>query len=124
MCWQTLALRGLGKVSDRRGDIGGALEQLADAPTRCRRTPDAYIWAETYALETLAAVAVARGDERAAAWVADLDQMASRHNLREMAVRAQLHRAALGDPEALEVARLLAAEVDNPVLTAALGAAA
>ena len=41
-----------------------------------------------------------------------------------LAVRARLYRAELADPEALDVARLLAAEVENPALTAALSVAA
>jgi len=123
VCWQTLALRGLGLVADRRGEAELALERLADAPTHCRRLPDAYIWAEAYALEALAGVAVARHDERAATWVAQLDNLATRHNLRDLAVRAQLHRAALGDDGALDVAQLMAAEVDSPVLLDAIAAA-
>jgi DNA-binding SARP family transcriptional activator len=122
VCWQTLSLRGLGRVSDRRGDDELALEQLTDAPTHCRRMPDAYIWAEVYALEALVAVAARRRHPSAATWVDQLDQMATRHNLRELAVRAQLHRATLGDIDALDVAQLLAAEVDNPLLATALTA--
>ncbi len=120
VCWQTMSLRGLGLVADRRGDLEATLARLADAPTRCRQMPDAYIWAETYAQEALAAVAVRHAEPRAGIWVDKLDELASRHNLRDLSVRAQAHRAALGDPEALEVARLLADEVDNPALAGLL----
>jgi hypothetical protein len=36
--------------------------------------------------------------------------------MRELVVRAHLHRARLGDQTALATARLLAADVDNPAL--------
>jgi hypothetical protein len=36
--------------------------------------------------------------------------------MRELVVRAQLHRSRLGDPAALASARLLAAGIDNPAL--------
>jgi hypothetical protein len=37
--------------------------------------------------------------------------------MRELVVRAQLHRGRLGDPTALASARMLAAGIDNPALT-------
>jgi hypothetical protein len=36
--------------------------------------------------------------------------------MRELTVRAHLHRARLGDPRALDAARLLGAGIDNPAL--------
>ena len=36
--------------------------------------------------------------------------------MRELVVRAHLHRSRLGDPSALATARMLAADIDNPVL--------
>ena len=38
--------------------------------------------------------------------------------MREMVVRAYLHRGRLGDPTAAEAARVLAADLDNPALLA------
>jgi hypothetical protein len=49
--------------------------------------------------------------------VATLASLAARGDLRELVVRAQLHRSRLGDPAALASARLLAAGIDNPALT-------
>jgi hypothetical protein len=40
--------------------------------------------------------------------------------MRELAVRANLHRARLGDESALTAARLGAASIDNPALQALL----
>ena len=42
--------------------------------------------------------------------------MTARTGMRELAVRAYLLRADLGDGSALESARILAAEVENPAL--------
>ncbi|MEX2619549.1 MAG: hypothetical protein WD250_04955 [Egibacteraceae bacterium] len=35
-----------------------ALTLLADAPRRCRRLPDSYLWVEAYALDALCGLAV------------------------------------------------------------------
>jgi hypothetical protein len=40
--------------------------------------------------------------------------------MRELVVRAHLHRSRLGDPAALATAWLLAAGIDNPALAALL----
>jgi len=53
-------------------------------------------------------------------WVASLTGLASGTSMRELTVRALHHAAALGDPGAAAAARLLAADVDNPVLRALL----
>jgi hypothetical protein len=46
--------------------------------------------------------------------------MAARGDMRELVVRAHLHRSRLGDPAALATVRLLAAGIDNPALAALL----
>jgi hypothetical protein len=43
--------------------------------------------------------------------------------MRELVVRAALHRARLGDPSSLNAAGLLGEAIDNPVLHAELAAA-
>ena len=45
-----------------------------------------------------------------------LASLAARGDMRELVVRAHLHRSHLGDPSALATARLLAANIDNPAL--------
>lgn len=116
VCWQTLALRGLGIINAERDLMAEAIGQLSEAPTHCRRLPDAYRWAEAYALEALVAVAVTTGDDRAAAWLSQLDAIASRYGFRELQARANLHRADLGDPDAWSLGALIATEIDNPHL--------
>lgn len=49
-------------------------------------------------------------------WIGDLEALATRTGMRELATRAYLHRARLGDRAAAEAARVLAAEIDNPAL--------
>ena len=50
----------------------------------------------------------------------DLASLAARCDMRELVVRAQLHRGRLGDATALAAARLLAADIDNPALASML----
>ena len=115
-CWEGLACRGLGLVAAARGDLPRAFEMLDEAPRRCRRLPDTYLWVEAYCLEALCAVGVTHGAASTGQWIDELDRIASRNGMRELLVRATSHRARLGEPGALEAARSLAAEVDNPAL--------
>jgi hypothetical protein len=48
--------------------------------------------------------------------------VAARGDMRELVVRAALHRARLGEPSSLESARALGEEIDNPALQAELAA--
>ena len=57
-CWEGISLRGLGLAAAARGDVSHALELLIEAPKRCRRLPDTYLWIEAYALDALCAVGV------------------------------------------------------------------
>lgn len=115
-CWESIAARGLGLVAAAHGDITHALELLDDAPRRCRRLPDSYLWVEAYAMEALCAVGVEHGAEAVGRWIDDLEAMASRNGMRELVVRAAVHRAHLGEAGAAEAARVLAAGIDNPAL--------
>jgi hypothetical protein len=62
-------LRGLGLVAAGREQVGEAAALLDDAPRRCRRLPDAYLWIEAYALEALAAFAVDHTPQTAMSWI-------------------------------------------------------
>lgn len=115
-CWESIALRGLGRVAATRGDRPRALELLVDAPKLCRRLPDTYLWIEAYALDALCAVAVEHNAGAAARWIDELEAIASRRGIRELLLRATLYRVRLGEPGALDVARSLAAQIDNPAL--------
>lgn len=122
-CWEGIAMRGLGLVAAARGETARAFDLLVQAPRQCRRLPDTYLWIEAYALEALCAVAVDHRSEAAPQWVDHFEAVAARRGLRELVVRALVHRARLGEPGALDAARPLAAQIANPALADLLGAA-
>jgi tetratricopeptide (TPR) repeat protein len=119
-CWEGIAGRGLGLVADARGDTEGATTILLDTLRRCARLPDAYVWGSAYVLDSVCALALARDDDRAPAWVSELMAISARTGMRELVARSHRHRARLGEPGAAEAARFLANEIANPVLDAIL----
>lgn len=121
-CWESLAARGLGLVAAARGDVPAGLEWLDDAARRCRRLPDSYLWIEAYALDARCAVAVSAGAGSASRWIDELDDIASRLGMWELAAHASLHRARLGVAGAADAATALCARVDNPALARELAA--
>ncbi|MBK5115814.1 MAG: SARP family transcriptional regulator [Thermoleophilia bacterium] len=123
-CWEGIAGRGLGLVEEREGSVAGAMRRLEEARQCAARTTDCYVWVEAYVLEALADVAIRAGSSRAGEWVEDLRSLAARTGMREMAAKAYLYRFEMGDASALEGARVMAAEIENPALEAALEAAA
>jgi hypothetical protein len=90
---------------------------------RAVRVADPYVWMHAYCLEALAGVAIANAAADARECVAQLERLAARGEMRELVVRAALHRARLGDPSSLKAARLLGEAIDNPALHAELAAA-
>jgi DNA-binding SARP family transcriptional activator len=121
-CWEGLAARGIGLVHHAHGQTEAAIEWLDDARTRCVRIPDAYLWMHAYCLDALCSVAIEAGAPRAREWVNDLELVAARTGMNEMLVRAQLHRARLGDERAVLTARLFADRIDNPAVLRAVSA--
>jgi DNA-binding SARP family transcriptional activator len=117
-CWEGMAARGLGLLHATAGDHAAATAWLAEANTRCNRVTDRYQWVRAYVLDATATTALERHDEVEARRLVDLlASLAARGDMRELVVRAHLHRGRLGDPTALASARLLAAGIDNPALT-------
>ena len=110
-------------LAARRGDVARALELLVDAPTLCRRLPDTYLWIEAYGLDALCALALEQGAEGTGRWIDELEAIAAGQGMRELLARATIYRARLGEPGALDAARSLAAQIDNPVLADLLGSA-
>jgi hypothetical protein len=93
-----------------------ALDLLFDAPKLCRRLPDTYLWIEAYGLDALCAVAVEHRAEGVLRWIDELESMTARRGIRELLLRATVYRARLGEAGALDAARSLAAQIDNPAL--------
>lgn len=117
-CWEGMAARGLGLLNATRGDHAAASAWLAEAHARCNRVTDRYQWVSAYVLDATITVALDHRDrDRAQLLVDALMSLAARGEMRELVVRAHLHRSRLGDPTALASARLLGTGIDNPALT-------
>jgi DNA-binding SARP family transcriptional activator len=117
-CWEGIAARGIGRAAAARDEIDTALEWLLEARTRCVRLPDAWLWIEAYTLDALCSLAVEHRLGAAPAWIDALAALAARTGMRQFAATANIYRGRLGDDAALTAARLLAAEIDNPALSA------
>jgi DNA-binding SARP family transcriptional activator len=115
-CWEGAAGQGLGRIACQEGRVPAGLRLLEEARRRAASFPDAYVWVEAYALAELASAAVEAEHRRARQWVEDLISLTARTGMRELAVRAYLLRADLGDQSSLDSAAILAAEVENPAL--------
>jgi hypothetical protein len=61
---------------------------------------------------------VTQNRPQARGWVDELSSLSARTGMRELHVRAHLHRARLGQASSLAAARVLAQDIDNPVLRA------
>jgi tetratricopeptide (TPR) repeat protein len=114
-CYECAAGTGLGRLELARGKRTSAIERLEDARMRLVLRPD-YLFLEAQALESLCAVAVEEGHPSAGKWINDLESIAGRTGMRELLARSYLHRAGAGDASALAVARVVAADIDNPAL--------
>lgn len=79
-----------------------------------------YLWYLARLLDTAAEVGIAARSPRAPEFVGRLLELASRSGMREFVVRAQSHRAVLGDEAAAQTVPWLAKEIDNPALQAFL----
>ena len=116
-CWEGMAARGLGLLHAQRGDRDTADRWLSEAATRSIRLPDRYQWVHAHVLDTRITTAIEDDrPDRAEPLVNALETLAGRCEMRELVVRALVHRHDLGDRNALPAARLLGADIDNPAL--------
>ncbi len=120
-CWEGMTARVLGMVSARNGDRSEAATWFDEALRRCGSVTDQYQWVRAYVLDSMIDLAIDSGDdERAAEYIEILATLAARCEMSEMLVYSHLHRARLGDADAVEAGRLLAHNIDNPALHRAL----
>jgi hypothetical protein len=113
-----MAARGLGLLNTDRGDHAAATHGLTQAAARCSNVSDRYQWVHAHVLDAAITAALDRDSHEAARpLLANLAALAARCDLRELVVRAELHRVRLGDPTAFASARLLSANINNLVLT-------
>ncbi|HEY5696369.1 MAG TPA: BTAD domain-containing putative transcriptional regulator [Acidimicrobiales bacterium] len=118
-CWEGTAARGLALVAEADGETDSAFAQLADARVRCNRLADPYVWLDVHILDAQCLLGLRHGHPETEAWADRMHDIASRTGMKELVVRALLHRAALGGPDAAgdaEAARLFAADIDNSAL--------
>ncbi len=118
-CWEGIACRGLGLVEAARGRGPQALAWLTDGRTRCTRVAHPYQWIHAWVLDALCDLG--GKDDRVPGWIDDLESLATRTGMRELQLRAYLHRARRGDARARDAASLLGPEIDNPSVWADKG---
>ncbi len=120
-CWEAMTARVLGLVSASNGDQTRATTWLEEALRRCGMVTDQYLWVRAVVLNSMIGLAIDSGDhDRAAKLIETFATLAARCEMREMLVYSHLHRARLGDADAVGAGRLLAHDIDNPVLHRAL----
>ncbi|WP_232084177.1 BTAD domain-containing putative transcriptional regulator [Arthrobacter sp. SO5] len=115
-CYMALAAGAEARLFLAHGDLAAAEHWIA----RGLEPTPWYLWYSARLLDTAAEVAIAAGSPRATEFADRLAALASRSGLREFVVRAQSHRAVLGDDAAAQAVPWLAKEIDNPALTAFL----
>jgi DNA-binding SARP family transcriptional activator len=117
-CWEAMSVRLAGLIALDAGELTTARERFADALSRVTRVSDAYAWVHAHVLDSAAGLAVRTAAPEAEELLDRLAALAERCGMREMVVRAHLHRARSGDRAALEAAQLLAADIDSQALAA------
>lgn len=111
-CWEAVVCRGLGLLDGVARRSAQAVGWMLDGRSRILRIAHPYQWIHAWVLDGLCQVG--SSDDRAGGWIEQLDALASRTGMRELLLRAYLHRARRGDRGARDAATLLAAEIDNP----------
>jgi hypothetical protein len=96
------------------GQQGSSRGWLDEARSRCARVPDRYVWMQGHVLDTAIGLSVDEGERERL--VRALGALAARTGMRELVVRGLAHAGRVGQPGALDSARMLAGEIDNPAL--------
>ncbi|MGB7861353.1 MAG: bacterial transcriptional activator domain-containing protein [Acidimicrobiia bacterium] len=117
-CWEGVSGRGLALLAEARGDTKDAFVILQDAADRCSRLSDTYIWAEAYILDTQCSLGLVHGHQETAEWITKLYALVTRTGMRELQVRAMIHRTTIGTSDEHDAAVNLADHIANPRLLA------
>jgi DNA-binding SARP family transcriptional activator len=116
-CWEGLAARNLGLLHHVQGLTGSTRSWMDEARARCTRLPDRYVWMQGHVLDAAIQVDLDEGaDDHTRQLGRALGALAARTEMRELVVRSLIHAARMGDGGALDSARMLATEIDNPAL--------
>ncbi|WP_258064465.1 SARP family transcriptional regulator [Arthrobacter sp. ZGTC131] len=115
-CYMVLAAGAEARLFLAHGDLAAA-EHWID---RGLEPKPWYLWYSAQLLDTAAEVAIASRSPRVSEFVERLAELAGRSGMREFVVRAQSHRAVLGDEAAAQAVPWLAKGIDNPALEAFL----
>ncbi|WP_307026131.1 tetratricopeptide repeat protein [Arthrobacter globiformis] len=117
-CYMALAAGAEARLFLAHGDLAAAQHWV----DRGLEPKPWYLWYSARLLDVAAEVAIAARSEHAGEVVESLGALASRSGMREFVVRAQSHRAVLGNDTAAQAIPWLAKEIENPALTAFLAA--
>jgi hypothetical protein len=119
-CWEGVTGRGLALVAEARGETKRAFRVLEDAARRCTRLSDTYVWAEAYILDSQSSLGLVHGHENTSDWIEKLYDLTSRTGMRELQVKAMMHRTRLGTEDEHSAALNLAEDIANPRLRATM----
>jgi DNA-binding SARP family transcriptional activator len=117
-CYMALAAGAEARLFLAHGDLAAAQHWIG----RGMEPKPWYLWYSARLLDMAAEVAIAARSKRVGEVLERLGALASRSGMREFVVRAQSHRAVLGDEAAAQAVPWLAKEIENPALTAFLTA--
>ena len=115
-CWEGISARGLALLAEARGEADQAFAILLDARARASRLADPYVWLDVHILDALCEIGRRHRHQSTATWADDMLDRSSRTGMRELTVRAMVHRAASGVRGDAEAAAMLADDIDNPEL--------
>ena len=114
-CWMATVAYGQATLALETGQVDTARDWVA----RGLAPSPWYLWPHARLLDLACSVTMRTGEPAAAqAGIRRLTEVAGRACMRDLVVRAHLHRARTGSRQALVAARALAAEVDSPALRA------
>jgi DNA-binding SARP family transcriptional activator len=116
-CWEGLAARNLALLNRVQGQAESTRAWMDEAHARCTRLPDRYVWMQGHVLDSAIQIGLEDGpDERTLRLNRALGALAARTEMRELVVRSLIHAARAGETGALDSARMLARNIDNPAL--------